>query len=75
MSLTPISSLEKRLLAIWLAINLCLGILVVHGYGIGFDEPGYYKYQWDASNYANGLYLYELKTEKFVSVKKMLMLK
>lgn len=38
-------------------------------------QAGKHKYQWYAENFSSGLYLYELKTEKFTSVKKMLMLK
>jgi len=34
-------------------------------------EAGRYNYQWDANNAASGMYIYELRTEKFVSVKKM----
>ncbi len=41
----------------------------------GSLKPGYYHYQWNAKNYSSGLYLYELMTEKFVSVKKMILLK
>ena len=41
----------------------------------GSFEPGVYRYQWDAVNFASGLYIYELRTEKFVSVKKMMLLK
>ncbi|HEY2980146.1 MAG TPA: hypothetical protein VGJ22_03110 [Anaerolineales bacterium] len=37
-------SRERTWLAIWLAANLCVGLLIVHGYGVSFDEPGYYKY-------------------------------
>ena len=36
---------------------------------------GRYSYQWDAKNVATGMYIYELRTDKFVSVKKMLLLK
>jgi hypothetical protein len=36
---------------------------------------GKYQYQWNASDVATGMYIYELRTEKFVSVKKMLLLK
>jgi hypothetical protein len=36
---------------------------------------GKYSYQWIASNVATGLYIYELRTDKFVSVKKMILLK
>ena len=38
-------------------------------------EAGYYRYHWDASNIPTGMYIYELRTNKFVSVKKMLLLK
>lgn len=40
-------------------------------------EAGYHRYQWNApqSGIATGVYFYELKTEKFVSVKKMLLMK
>ena len=36
---------------------------------------GNYKYQWNAENFASGVYIYELRTEKFVSIKKMILLK
>ncbi len=36
---------------------------------------GKYQYQWNAKNYASGMYIYELRTEKFVSIKKMMLLK
>jgi HYDIN/CFA65/VesB-like, Ig-like domain/Abnormal spindle-like microcephaly-assoc'd, ASPM-SPD-2-Hydin/Secretion system C-terminal sorting domain len=36
---------------------------------------GSYQYQWNAQNVATGVYIYELRTEKFVSVKKMVLLK
>ncbi len=36
---------------------------------------GKYQYQWNAQNIATGMYIYELRTEKFVSVKKMILLK
>jgi hypothetical protein len=38
-------------------------------------EAGKYSFQWNASNLASGLYIYELRANKFVSVKKMLLLK
>jgi hypothetical protein len=38
-------------------------------------EPGRYSYQWDAGNVATGMYIYELRTDNFVSVKKMILLK
>ncbi len=36
---------------------------------------GKYQYQWNASNVATGMYIYELRTDNFVSVKKMLLIK
>ena len=36
---------------------------------------GKYSYQWDASSSASGIYFYELRTDKFVSLKKMILLK
>jgi hypothetical protein len=38
-------------------------------------EAGNYSYQWDAGNVASGIFLYVLKTAKFVSVKKLVLLK
>ncbi|RQW79370.1 MAG: T9SS C-terminal target domain-containing protein [Geobacter sp.] len=36
---------------------------------------GKYQYQWNASNVATGIYIYELRTDNFVSMKKMILLK
>jgi hypothetical protein len=36
---------------------------------------GKYQYQWNAKNVATGMYIYELRTEKFISMKKMILLK
>ena len=38
-------------------------------------DAGRYSYQWNARNIATGMYIYELRTDKFVSVKKMIILK
>lgn len=38
-------------------------------------EAGRYSYQWNAENMATGIYIYELRADKFVSVKKMILLK
>ncbi len=38
-------------------------------------EAGNYSYQWNAKYLATGMYIYELKTEKFISIKKMLLIK
>ena len=36
---------------------------------------GKYQYQWNAQNVATGMYIYELRTDKFVSVRKMMLMK
>jgi len=36
---------------------------------------GKYRYQWNAQDLTTGMYIYELRTDKFVSIKKMLLLK
>lgn len=36
---------------------------------------GKYQYQWNAENVATGMYIYKLRTDKFVSVKKMILMK
>jgi len=38
-------------------------------------DSGRYSYVWNASDMAAGLYIYELRTDKFVSVKKMILMK
>ncbi|MFA6110975.1 MAG: T9SS type A sorting domain-containing protein, partial [Candidatus Latescibacterota bacterium] len=38
-------------------------------------EAGYHTVEWNAGNIASGLYFYELNTEKFRSVKKLLLMK
>jgi hypothetical protein len=38
-------------------------------------EAGKYSYVWNADEVATGLYIYELRIDKFVSVKKMILLK
>ena len=36
---------------------------------------GKYQYKWNAENVATGVYIYELRTDNFVSVKKMLLMR
>ena len=36
---------------------------------------GKYSYTWNAKNVATGMYIYELRTDKFNSIKKMILLK
>ena len=38
-------------------------------------EAGSYQYQWNAKNFASGIYICELRTEKYTSLKKLLLLK
>ena len=38
-------------------------------------EPGYYKYQWNASGFASGVYFYRMTAGNFVSTKKLMLLK
>jgi hypothetical protein len=38
-------------------------------------KAGKYNYAWNASGVATGMYIYELRTDKFVSVKKMILIK
>jgi hypothetical protein len=38
-------------------------------------EAGWYNFQWDAGNKASGIYIYELKTDNFISTKKMILMK
>ena len=38
-------------------------------------EAGRYSYEWNAQNVVTGMYIYELRTNNFVSVKKMVLLK
>ncbi|MBK9099331.1 MAG: T9SS type A sorting domain-containing protein [bacterium] len=38
-------------------------------------QVGRYQYQWNAQDVATGMYIYELMTDNFVSVKKMLLLR
>ena len=38
-------------------------------------DAGRYSYEWNAGSNASGIYIYELRTNKFVSVKKMILIK
>jgi hypothetical protein len=38
-------------------------------------NAGKYQYQWNAQNVATGMYIYELRTENYLSVKKMILIK
>jgi photosystem II stability/assembly factor-like uncharacterized protein len=38
-------------------------------------EAGQYSYQWDAKNSPSGIYFYELRTDKYVMIKNMILIK
>jgi len=38
-------------------------------------SPGNYSVEWNASNYASGIYIYKLETEKFSDTKKLILMK
>ena len=38
-------------------------------------EAGWYNYQWNANNSSSGIYFYELRTDNFVVVKKMILIR
>jgi len=43
---------------------------------ISFDvAPGSYNKNWDASNFASGVYFYKIITNDFVDTKKMIVIK
>jgi hypothetical protein len=42
---------------------------------VGRLYAGFYSYHWNALNFESGIYIYELRTDNFVSVKKMALLK
>ena len=39
------------------------------------QQPGNYEVRFDASNFSSGVYFFRLRTNNFVSTKKMLLLK
>jgi hypothetical protein len=41
----------------------------------GNKSPGTYRLNWNASNYASGIYFYKINAGTFTQVKKMLLLK
>jgi hypothetical protein len=41
----------------------------------GSKPAGYYKVDWDASQYSSGIYFYRLQTDGFVDTKKMVLMK
>jgi len=39
------------------------------------QSPGVYQLEWTAKNIASGVYFYKIETNKFNSIKKMLLVK
>jgi hypothetical protein len=67
-------SLPEDVSNVKLSIYNALGEKVAELVNTGLTA-GRYSYQWNAKNVATGMYIYELRTDKFVSIKKMLLLK
>jgi len=44
MAVVKDSKAERYLLLIWIMVSLIVGILIVHDFGVSFDEPRYYSY-------------------------------
>ncbi|HSD64725.1 MAG TPA: C25 family cysteine peptidase [Ignavibacteriaceae bacterium] len=38
-------------------------------------DPGYYQYEWNAKEFASGVYIYRIEAGSFVKVKKMMIMK
>jgi hypothetical protein len=38
-------------------------------------SAGSYSYEWDAGNIASGIYLYKLEAERYVEIRKMVLMK
>jgi hypothetical protein len=38
-------------------------------------DAGQYSYRWDAKNSPSGIYFYELRTDKYVMIKNMILIK
>jgi len=67
-------SLPENVNNVMLSIYNVLGEKVAELVNTGLTA-GKYSYQWNAKNVATGMYIYELRTDKFVEMKKMLLLK
>jgi hypothetical protein len=67
-------SLPENVKNVKLTIYNVLGQKVTELVNTSLDA-GKYVYQWNAKNVATGMYIYELKAEKFISIKKLLLLK
>jgi hypothetical protein len=67
-------SLPENVKSVKLSIYNILGEKVAELIN-GLLQAGKYQHQWNAKGFASGTYIYELRTEKFVSIKKMILLK
>jgi len=67
-------SLPEDVSNVKLSIYNALGEKVAELVNTGLTA-GKYSYQWNAKNVATGMYIYELRTEKFVQVNKMILMK
>jgi hypothetical protein len=67
-------SLPEDVSNVKLSVYNALGEKVAELVNTGLTA-GKYSYQWNAKNVATGIYIYELRTDQFVSVKKMILLK
>jgi hypothetical protein len=67
-------SLPEDVASVKLSIYSALGEKVAELVNTALTA-GRYSYQWNAQDIVTGMYIYELRTDKFVSVKKMLLLK
>jgi len=41
----------------------------------GVKDAGYYTIDFDAHDFASGIYLYKMETDKFISYKKMVLMR
>jgi hypothetical protein len=67
-------SLPENVKSVTLSIYNVLGEKIAELVN-GAMVAGKYEYKWNAKEFASGLYIYELRTEKFVAIKKMMLLK
>jgi hypothetical protein len=67
-------SLPEDVASVKLAIYNALGEKVAELVNTSL-QAGRYQYQWNAQNVATGMYIYELRTDKYVSIKKMMLMK
>jgi len=52
-----------------------LGREIVTVINNNYQQPGRYKIEWNAKDYSSGIYFYQIKTDEFVSNKKMVLMR